>query len=236
MIDPQSILTQLEQLDKRVKDLIAQILGNNPTQEQMLAFLASDEFDKLIEEAGLTDIVAEYMRNFDIDFSNQIENFRDIDLKAQQIELISRNVEVIKNTNARTVLGYASANSELLRTKLINSIINGVDAQQTLKELETIPLTTAQLGSVISTSYADFSRSVTAQVFENKPEQRFRYVAGIPASAPQKSEICRWLLENQKPEGYTRAEIDAGIVTSFGIVNWGGRLPNYNCTDQWMPI
>lgn len=174
-----------------------------------------------------------------------------MDFKVEQIELISRNVELIKNSHGRTVLGYAKANSELLRSKLIQSIINGVTARQTIKELEgqliseltNAPLTTAQIGVVINTSYADFSRATTRMTFENRPKQRFKYVGGV---IPTSSDECRWLRENQNPRGYTRAEIDAGIETPFTYkrgenkgkikqIWWWGRFPNYNCGHEWMP-
>jgi hypothetical protein len=43
-------------------------------------------------------------------------------------------------------------------------------------------------------------------------------------------------MENQKPEGYTKAEIDAGIETPAGVIDWNGRIPNYSCLHSWMPI
>lgn len=36
--------------------------------------------------------------------------------------------------------------------------------------------------------------------------------------------------------GYTMAEINAGINTPFGVINWNGRIPNFNCDDMWLPV
>lgn len=252
MIDPSKILSQLEQLDARLIEAIKRILDRNPSNEQLLQFLATEQFDDLINELGLEKIVSDYVSGFDTSFKQDIANFGRIDLTAQEIQRIENNINIIKNSNGRTVLGYAKANSDLLRVKLINSIINGETARTTVKELEgklisdltNTPLSTSQIGSVISTSYADFSRSTTAQVFKNKPEQRFYYEGGI---LPTSSDECQWLMQNQKSEGYTKAEIDAGIETPFThtsgplrgqkkMIYWTGRQPNYNCIHQWMPV
>ena len=185
-----------------------------------------------------------YLTGFDATFKERISSFRNVDLTAERIQIIKNNVDLIKNSNGRTVLGYAKANGDLLRTKLINSIINGTDAKQTIKELESIPLATHQLGAVISTSYADYTRTTTFQAFSDKPEQRFYYAGGI---IPTSSEQCAWLVENQKPEGYTLAEIKKGIETPFiwhsgpfagqhKIINENGRLPNYNCIHTFEPL
>lgn len=242
MIDSSKILSQLEQLDKRIIEAIKKILGRNPTNEQLLEFLATDQFDELINELGLEKIVSDYVSNFDTSFKQNIFNFGRIDLTAQEIQRIENNIEIIKNSNGRTVLGYAKANSDLLRVKLINSIINGETARTTAQELEgkliseltNNPLTTSQIGSVINTSYADFSRSTTAQVFQDKPEQRFYYEGGV---IPTSSKQCAWLYENQRKEGYLKSEIDTGIETPFGLINWSGRFPNnWNCIHSWMPL
>ena len=44
------------------------------------------------------------------------------------------------------------------------------------------------------------------------------------------------MLQNQRPEGYTLAEIQAGIKTPAGNVDFGGRIPNYNCLHEWEKI
>lgn len=252
MIDPSNIIKELEQLDEKLLEAIKKILGANPTKEQLLQFLASEEFDKIINDLGFEKSISKYVKGFDLSFSQSISNFGAMDFQAEQIKLISQNVELIKASYGRTVLGYAKANSELLRSKLIQSVINGITARQTIKELggqlistlTNAPLTTAQIGAVINTSYADFSRATTGLIYQDKPEQRFKYIGGV---IPTSSDECRWLMNNQNPEGYTRAEIDAGIETPFAYTSgemigqvkkiyWTGRLPNFNCIHEWLPI
>ena len=244
MVDPKQIISQLEQLDSTLRQAIEKILGKNPTQQQMLIFLTQGEFDKLVDDLGLRQIVTQYISGFDTIFNQRISGFQQVDMTAERIQIIKNNVDLVKNSNGRTVLGYAKANSELLKTKLINSIINGVDERQTIKELESLPIATHQIGAVINTSYADASRMSTRLAFINSPNQRFKYVGG---EIPTSSEQCAWLFENQKIEGYTMAEIDKGIISPFiwtsgpfagqnKIIDWFGRLPNYNCIHEFLPI
>lgn len=249
---PEEIIRKFNQLDENLIKAIRRILGNNPTQEQLINFLASNEFDILLNDLGLEGTINEYVTNFDLIFQEKASGYRLVNLTAERIDRISTNIDLIKNTYARTILGYAQANSNLLRAKLIESLVTGVNARQTVKSLEgrlistlnNSPLTTAQIGSVVQTSYYDYSRATTAEIFKDKPEQRFRYEGGI---IPTSSDECAWLFTNQKPEGYTKAEIDVGIETPFIYrsgalkgqikkIYFTGRYPNYNCIHTWEPI
>jgi hypothetical protein len=41
---------------------------------------------------------------------------------------------------------------------------------------------------------------------------------------------------NQDMNGYLQTEINAGIDTPYGVINWNGRIPNYNCDDRWFAV
>ena len=132
---------------------------------------------------------------------------------------------------------------------MFKSIISGNSIQETIKNLEGIPLTDAQLGTVLNTSYSDFNRITTVEVYKDKPDQRFRYDGGV---IPTSSDECRWLVDNQDPKGYTMKEIKAGIITPYvhkytdshgqfnagdpKVINENGRNPNYNCIHEWVAI
>jgi hypothetical protein len=134
------------------------------------------------------------------------------------------------------LLGSAKAKASLLQSEMMKAAIRGDTINQTIKALQDIPLTDSQLGTVLNTAYSDISRTATVEIYKDKPDQRFKYVEGMSIMSPTKSEICKWLILNQNPEGYTMAEIQLGIETPFGIVYETGREPNFNCTDRWVPI
>jgi len=132
------------------------------------------------------------------------------------------------------LLKSASAWSTQYESALVKSLIRGDTITQTVKSLVTeVPLTTPQLSTVLNTQYADFNRVATKEVYSGEPEQRFRYVGPL---IPTSSDICIEMVEKQRPEGYTADEIAAGIKAGSGIVNWGGRVPNFNCNHAWQAI
>ena len=243
MATPEQIINELKKIDGKIINAIEKILGKNPPKDKLLQFLASDEYTKLIEDLGLRGAVQKYTAGFQLGLSASV--IANENLTPGRLAIINANLELVKNTYSRTILGYYQANSELLRSKLISSIIEGIESKEIIKQLAAeTPLTNAQVGSVVNTSYADYNRAGIAKVYEDKPEQRFFYEGGV---IPTSSDECRWLYENQKPEGYTKKEIDAGIETPFTYaygenigqtkkIYWFGRLPNYNCIHAWYPI
>ena len=246
MNEAEKIIAELKKLDGRIQQAIEKILGKNPNRQQLLAFINSQEFNKMLNDLGLNKIIENYVKGFDA--SLVATGFSTVNLTAERIAIINANLDLIKNTYGRTILGYYNLHTDLLKSKLTASIIEGVKAKDIIKELAAeTPLTTPQAQSVVSTSYADYARVGVAKAYEDKPEQRFFYFEGLDVEAPTKSDECKWLLLNQKKEGYTRAEIDAGIETPFTHqygdlagqtkkIYWFGRFPNYNCYDRWMPI
>ncbi len=257
MNDQKKIISDLEALDERLLKAIEKILGKNPSKEQLLQFLASEEFDKLIGDLGLNKIAKDYASGFNF---SSTQDMKDSGLTHVQetIARIDMILELIKNANGRTVLGYFGYQKENLRRELINSLVHGKKFEDTVKSFgaeiigqqnpsgaywmgQLHVFSEANVRTVIGTSYFDYSRSVTRQTWIDQPEQRFKYVGGI---IPTSSDECKWLMENQKSEGYTIKEIDAGIETPFiykkggnkGEVKriwWWGRFPNYNCIHAW---
>lgn len=242
---PEQIINELKKIDGKILQAIEKILGKNPPKDKLLQFLASEEYTKMIEDLGLRDAINKYVSNFDTQLKGIATGFGAVNLTAEKIAVINANLDLIKNSYGRTVLGYYQANADLLRSKLISSIIEGIESKEIIKQLAAeTPLTTAQVGTVVNTSYTDYNRSGIAKIYEDKPEQRFFYEGGV---IPTSSDECRWLYENQRPEGYTKKEIDEGIETPFTYtygenigqikkIFWFGRMPNYNCIHTWLPV
>jgi len=245
MGDAEKIISELKKIDGKLLTAIEKILGKNPSKEQLLRFINSNEFNTLIEDLGLRKSLAQYISGFQFDYKGAATGFGAVELTAQRIAVINANLDLIKNSYGRTILGYYGAYTDLLKSKLTASIIEGVDARETIKRIVAdTPLTTAQVGAVVNTSYADYSRAGVAKIYEDKPDQRFYYEGGV---IPTSSDECKWLYENQNPEGYTKKEIDGGIITPFthtsGLyigepkkIYWFGRQPNYNCRHEWFPV
>jgi hypothetical protein len=169
---------------------------------------------------------------------------------------VSENAEMLVNTNSRAMMGYFRAQADRLKAHIATSIIGGESFENTIEAFgrglvgQQNPVykphffSTANVGTVVHTSYMQYKKAVTADAFEGVPGQRYEYIGGI---LPTSSDECEWLITNQNPKGYTRDEIDAGIKTPFiyeygedkgktKIINWAGRIPNYNCPHEWLPL
>ena len=227
---------QYIQFEKDVKALLEELtskIRQGGFSDVELAQLASEiDFFEELRNLGFEDLIDEYFDNYDIEIAKILEqaerrgirNLTNIDI---------RSLEIVRELDKEYLLGKASAWSKEWQSEFMKSIIRGETIPQTIKNLQEIPLTDAQLGTVLNTAYSDISRTATVEVYKDTPEQRFRYEGGV---IPTSSEQCRWLMENQRAEGYTMAEIQVGIETPFGIIDESGRQPNFNCIHRWVAI
>jgi hypothetical protein len=143
------------------------------------------------------------------------------------------DLQILQTKQTEYILGNLSNKIVLWQETMIGGLISGVKDKEILNSLQSIGLTDSQSGAVLQTSYYNFSRTTTALVFEDDPSQRFKYTGGV---IPTSSQQCKWLFKNQRKEGYTKEEIDAGIETPFGVINWYGRTPQWNCIHEWRTI
>ena len=147
---------------------------------------------------------------------------------------VNRNLlEAMKYFRGEELLGRAKTFSDQLKNTMISSIINGKSFEKIKDELKNVPLTSPQLNTVISTGYNDYGRSIINLTYKDIPDQRFLYYGTI---IPTSSKQCTFLLMNQNMQGYLRTEIENGITTPYGVIDWNGRTPNFNCDDRWYPV
>ena len=236
------IIKTLESLDVQLLKRFKLLYGSKANKGQLLDFVASSEFDDLINQSGLNELLGKHAGEFDALFGESLGNLPS--LGESVLSRIVENAELIKTTNERTVLGYFKYQTERLRTHLVSGLVGGETFEDTIKSFgkgivgQKNPVakwhffTEANVGTVIHTSYTDFGRTITADAFADEPEQKFEYVGGV---IPTSSEQCAWLMSNQRADGYTKTEIDTGIQTPNGPIDWHGRIPNYNCIHQWLP-
>lgn len=236
----EEILKQIEEIDAKIVKLVNKLLKQNKPKE-LISAIIDKELDKYISELGIDKIAEQYATSLVTTGLTTLTTVAKKQATEEMINIIGMNLEPIAETYRDTILGYFKANTEKLKTELLNSLISGTPTSEITKNLqakflrvsdETLHyLTDANINTVIQTSYSNVSRISTAKAFEEKPEQRFEYFGGVIETS---SDQCRWLMENQNPEGYTKAEIDAGIETPFGTIDWFGRQPNYNCLHSWV--
>lgn len=248
-------LKPLNDFDARLLTALEAELGKGYTRDELFTFVNEGGFDGLLSSLGLDEAVEAFVLEFQQN-ARATANRLKKSFIASEIERVGQIVNYESEITRKTLLGYFTANSERVKHELNKSIIAGQTSKQTIENLRntvvrvsdktTHILTDANVSAVVGTAYNDISRSVVKAAFEENPEQRFRYEGStVPTSSP----ICEWVKENQPKEGYTIDEINKGIKvppnqpTSIGkdtgkggIVNFNGRVPNYNCDDEWLPV
>ncbi len=233
-----------DQLEKKLKSiekvmmqrLNALAVKKNIPLEELGRVMSTDEFAGLYEGLGLESAIASYTANYNTIFAERIKGF-------SVVNSVAVDMEMIKELQFKRMITKVSANLDQFQATVTEQLLSGIPRKDFLAQLKLIregnpsdlmrPITDAQLNTAIHTAQSNFGRITTAKVFEDKPEQKFEYVGG---TIPTSSDACRSVMNNQSPEGYTRAEIEAGIDLGGGEVNWFGRVPNYNCIHSWLPI
>lgn len=241
-----SIAIDLQNIDE---ELIARlsVLMKRAKANELYNIVLDGGIEEILLSLGIDELLDDYARSLTVSAMTKVGGFAKLKQVEKQIDNIAMVTENISNVYRDQILGHFQANAAKLKGELLNGLTAGMQPKQILgnlfdPELGTFItkaqgtshiLTEANVMTIIDTSYSNVTRVGVAQAFADNPEQKFEYVGGvIPTSSPQ----CRELMETQKPGGYTKAEIDAGIETSHGIINWFGRQPNYNCIHEWLPV
>lgn len=226
---------QYAQFKKEIEQMLAELVRTlergKPTQIQLAQIAAEIDFFEQLKGLGYEQTVDKYLGSYETVLSDLLVTARKQGVDFAGINL--GQLELIKELDKKYLLGKASTWGAQFDSEFVKSVIRGDTIKQTVANLSEIPLTDSQLGTVMNTSYSEFSRMGTKEIFKNEPEQRFSYFGPLIQTS---SEQCSWLVPNQNPDGYTSAQIEAGIDTPAGIVNWSGRDPNWNCNHNWRAI
>lgn len=236
------IENKLKDLDSKIEALIIKLLKQNKSKELIIS-LANKELESYIMSQGLEEVLNRYSDSLVIEALSTVQGFTKLTNTEKIIESVGLSTEQLASTYRDTILGYFQANTGRLKAELLNALLDGTPTPKIAERLRATFtrvsdgtmhfLTDANINTVIQTSYSNVSRLATAKAFEDDKTQRFEYFGGV---IPTSSDTCKWLIENQDPKGYTKEQIDRGIETPHGRVDWQGRQPNYNCLHTWVPV
>lgn len=222
----------LAAIDKKVKTKLEKLL-RGLTDKQRLALIQNPKLiDQLLADINVEEIAKHYIFLFNEAAIGTVFSFKDIITKAQQnkVNVFVKSLTQLKTASLRDFV--ISRKQEF--TNKIFEFVSGQTKWDIAKSyFDKTPFTGSQIGTLINTTESDIRRTTVLSAFEDRPDQRYEYIGGL---IPTSSETCTWLIENQNPEGYTLDEIQAGIETPFGTVDWNGRIPSWNCIHSWSPI
>jgi hypothetical protein len=226
----EQFLADLEKIKARFIKVIQDLDPGKLNRVELARLISEYDFFSELRATGLDDSLEQF---FD-DYDEQLQLLIDIAYKERVRNAFTINnqaLEQLKNLDAEILLGRAKDYASIMKRGLLLGAIEGKPFDDVVKELSEIPLTNAQINAAITTGFNDYGRALTAVTFPDK-EQQFIYVGTIIETS---AKSCTWLLMNQPETGYLKSEIDKGIKTPFGMINWNGRIPNFNCDDEWLP-
>jgi hypothetical protein len=231
-VNPKEIfLKNLEEIKQRFLTRMSGLLSGNVDRVELARLVAELDLFRELQAEGFTDALDIFLDDYDEQLRDLIE-LAEVQ-KIRDVFTTNRNLfEFFKQKDAEKLLGSAKFYADDFQKQMVLGIAEGKPFNEVTKGLSNLPLTTAQVNAAVTTGYNDYGRSLTALTYQDEPEQKFLYVGTI---IPTSSKQCTWLLINQNMEGYTKEEIDNGISTPFGIINWQGRVPNFNCDDRFLP-
>ena len=224
--------TLLGKIDNQVNSKLNKLLSNLSPKEKDELLKDSKIIDGLLKDVDTKEL-ARHLSN-DL-FSGSGEVVIDYSEKIKQYQLARLDFIVNKFTELKTELlrNFIIENKKEFRNNLVELVINGTSEKSIKKYFEKTPFTLTQIGSIINTAESDIRRATVLSAYEDREGMRFRYHGGL---IPTSSKTCIWLMENQKKEGYSLKQIQIGIKTPYGKVDWWGRAPNWNCIHHFEPI
>ena len=151
--------------------------------------------------------------------------------RTRQVATAVQAVEILSILDLTTISAGVTRYANELKTAMFRGLLTGQSSSSIMQGLtETYgvgrALSSKQQVALLQDSFARFTRTTTAKLFEDVPEQKFEYVG--PDDEVTR-DVCVATLEMQG-EGMTIAEIEAEAPVSFA--DGGG----FNCRHEWIPV
>ena len=151
--------------------------------------------------------------------------------RTRQVATAVQAVEILSILDLTTISAGVTRYANELKTAMFRGLLTGQSSASIMQGLtETYgvgrALSSKQQVALLNDSFARFTRTTTAKLFEDVPEQKFEYVG--PDDEVTR-DVCVATLEMQG-EGMTIAEIEAEAPVSFA--DGGG----FNCRHEWIPV
>ena len=151
--------------------------------------------------------------------------------RTRQVATAVQAIEILSILDLTTISAGVTRYANELKTAMFRGLLTGQSSASIMQGLtETYgvgrALSSKQQVALLQDSFARFSRTTTAKLFEDVPEQKFEYVG---PNDTQTRPTCEATLLMQG-EGMTIAEIEAKAPVSFA--DGGG----FNCRHEWIPV
>lgn len=223
--DMEKIQTQLlKKIEKVLGGLTVLDDAGLATAFKQIDFL--DELNALGFPALLKKIKGSYDKNaiksFDLLKATQ---------RTRQAATAVQAVEILSILDLTTISAGVTRYANELKTAMFRGLLTGQSSASIMEGLtETYgvgrALSSKQQVALLNDSFARFTRTTTAKLFEDVPEQKFEYIG--PDDEVTR-DVCAETLALQG-EGLTADEIES--ITPVSFADGGG----FNCRHEWIPV
>jgi len=151
--------------------------------------------------------------------------------RTRQVATAVQAVEILSILDLTTISAGVTRYANELKTAMFRGLLTGQGAASIMEGLtETYgvgrALSSKQQVALLNDSFARFTRTTTAKLFEDVPEQKFEYIG--PDDEVTR-DVCAETLALQG-EGLTADEIES--ITPVSFADGGG----FNCRHEWIPV
>jgi|TARA_A100001391_G_scaffold56362_2_gene34441 hypothetical protein len=166
-----------------------------------------------LQNKGFNTSFQKLMNGYDQQAEEVVNKYRSIfadtpDLAKLNIDAVANELQLLRDLDGEALLGRLASESKKLEASLFRGIIAGETSTQIGNRIKTQfgeEILTGDARMIARDAFSEFSRTSTFKVFDNVPEQRFRYVG---SRDKRNRPACRFLLDNQKnKKGYTKKEL-----------------------------
>ena len=158
-LNPQYAQFQKE-IEQLLKELNEMLKRSNFTQVELAQLAAEIDFFEELRNLGFDELVTKYFNGYDKIIEEKLAQAERLNIKGLTGVDVN-SLQLIRDLDTAYLLRSAEAWSAKYESELFKSIIRGDTIKETIENLEGIPLTDAQLGTVLNTQYSDFSRTTT---------------------------------------------------------------------------
>ena len=222
----------MEKIQKKLLNKIEKVLAGLVVLDDAglaQAFQQIDFVDDLTK-LGFPALLAKVKGKYD---KNVVKNF-DVLTAAQrtkQTVTAVTAIEILAILDLTTISSGVTRYANELKTAMFRGLLTGQSSSSIMQGLtETYgvgrALSSKQQVALLNDSFARFTRTTTAKLFEDVPEQKFEYIG--PDDEVTR-DVCAETLALQG-EGLTADEIES--ITPVSFADGGG----FNCRHEWIPV
>ena len=222
----------MEKIQKKLLNKIEKVLAGLEVLDDAALAQAFQQIDFVddLNRLGFPALLEKVKGSYDKQVVTTVAGLSAAQRNKQRVTAVQA-IEVLAILDLSTISSGVTRYANELKTAMFRGLLTGASSKSIIEGLTATygvgrALSSKQQVALLNDSFARFTRTTTAKLFEDVPEQKFEYVG---PNDEVTRDVCVATLEMQG-EGMTMAEIEAEAPVSFA--DGGG----FNCRHEWVPV